>query len=209
MASSWQSDKSAGLPCIDISAIIFNTKKSLVHVLFNYVTLFAFMDNLCNGISDKVHALVMGPFVCFFSFYIFWYIISDICDSSSIYFHSRSISVTSILATWYSYSLFWCSSVADSLLHGHVHYVLLQSGSSHEHQYLTAIQQSRWVYFCPATCSAFIATPEHLLQSMSQCRDKILVIFLFQQCLKPAGVLSLLQTDWVYFVLQQFLQLSI
>lgn len=150
-------NQSARLPCIDISAIIFNTKKALALGLFNYGTLFAFMDNLCNGISDQVHAFIMSPFVCFFSFYMFWYIISDICDSSPLYSQSRSIWVTSIPAARSTCSLFWSSSVSDSSVCAHLCDVYLQPGSPHEQQYLTAIQQPRWIYFCSATCSAFIA----------------------------------------------------
>ena len=100
----------------------------------------------------------------------------------------------------------------DSWVHGHLCDVLSQPDSLAGQQYLAIVWQPRWVYLCTASCSASIAatTPtEHLPPSMSQYRDKVLAIFLIQQCLKPAGWLSPLQTDSIHLLLQQFLQLVV
>lgn len=143
--------------------------------------------------------------------------VSSLCTCSDLSYHRYvivhpyipSLNLSeSLPATWSTCSLFRCSSVADSLLCEHLRDVLLQGGSPHEQQYLTAIQQ--FTSILPPPLLLLLQPPlEHLPQSMSQCRDKVLVTFLFQQCLKPAGVLSLLQTDSVYLAHQKFLQLPI
>lgn len=124
-----------------------------------------------------------------------------------LYLQFWSTWVTSILAAWCTFWLFWCSSVAHFLgASVSLHEVLSQPGSPPRQNYLVTMWQLRWLYLFAASYSASITatTPQGICLYTSQYRTKMLVIFLIQQCLKPAGWPSPLQTHLIHLLLQHF-----
>lgn len=81
----------------------------------------------------------------------------------------------------------------------------LHPGSSPKQQnFATALRSLVLAASCSISTSV-TTLMGHLLTPMSQNKNKILAIFLGQQCLKLDGWLSPLQTDLIHLLLQQFL----
>lgn len=158
------------------------------------------MDNLCNCVHGWVHPWIIRPHKISHPWLSEMSWVDQGRNNFPLYWQFWSTWAATILAAWCTFWLFWCSSMAHFLVDQSPCKVLSQPSPPPRQQDLVTMWQLRWPYLFAASYSASITatTPQGICHYRSQYRTKILVIFLIQQCLKPAGWPSLLQTHLVH-----------